>query len=161
MRSLMILAAGGLFAMQIPPAGAQSTSTTALAAQVAAEGRIVELVRAFVNAQHDFDLDRIKALTSDDYVEISPLGDVDPRDKMLGYYAPDKKVSAPAIKLGEATVTMVGDRGAIILTTVSYDIAVPGQPMRTTSLRAVFAAERMGNVWKLVSAQYTPVRSKG
>ena len=159
MRQIPGLAIAVLVAAYPVPGAAQS-SPNALADQVRTSGQIVELVRSFINAQHDFDLDRIKALTSDDYVEVSPLGDVDPREKMLSFYAPDKKVAAPPIRMDDATVTMVGDRGAIILTTVSYDIAVPGQPARTASLRAVFVAERTGTVWKLVSAQYTPVRPK-
>jgi ketosteroid isomerase-like protein len=152
------LAVMGIAAAQPLPASAQSN--TALARLVAKQGPVVEAVRAFITAQHDFDLAKVKALTTDDYVEISPLGEVDPREKMLGFYTPDKKVAAPALQMGDATVTMVGDRAAVVVTSMSYDIAGPGQPARTVSLRAVFVAERTGGVWKFVSAQYTPIRAK-
>ena len=152
------LAAIGLVILQPLPALAQSN--TALARLVARQGPIVEAVRAFVAAQHDFDLAKITALTADDYVEISPLGEVDPRDKMLGFYVPDKKVAAPAVTMGDATITMLDDRAAIVVTSISYDIAPPGQAARTISLRAVFVARRADGGWKLVSAQYTPIRPK-
>lgn len=158
MSRMIWLAIMGVVAAQPLPAKAQSNAT--LAKMVAKQGPIVEAVRAFINAQHDFDLAKITASTTDDYVEISPLGEVDPRDKMLGFYAPDKKVAAPALQIGDATVTLVGDRAAFVVTSVSYDIASAGQPSRTVSLRAVFMVERVGGVWKLASAQYTPIRAK-
>lgn len=158
MARMMWLAVTSLIAAQPLPALAQST--TALAKAVAAQGPIVATVDAFITAQHDFDLAKITALTTEDYVEISPLGGVDPRERMLGFYAPDKKVAGPAITMGDTTVRMVGDRAAIVVTTVSYAITPPGQPPRTVSLRAVFVAQRAGTGWKLASAQYTPIRPK-
>lgn len=158
MSRMIWLTMTGLMAVQPLPAMAQSTA--ALAKVVATQGPIVEAVRAFVTAQHDFDLAKITALTTDDYVEVSPLGEVDPRDKMLGFYAPDKKVAGPAITMGDATVRMIGDRAAIVVISVSYDITPPGQPPRTVSLRAAFVAQRIGGGWKLASAQYTPIRAK-
>lgn len=158
MSRMVWLAFIGVVAAQPLPATPQSNA--ALANVVAKEGPIVEAVHVFINAQHDFDLAKITASTTDDYVEISPLGEVDPRAKMLGFYAPDKKVAAPAILIGDATVTMVGDRAAFVVTSISYDMPGAGQPSRTVSLRAAFVVERVGGVWKLASAQYTPIRAK-
>ena len=155
-RAWLIIAS--IAAFQPLPTIAQSN--TELAALVARQGPVVELVHAFIKAQHDFDLAKIAALTVEDYAEISPLGEVDPRDKMFGFYAPDKKTAGPALQIGATTVTMVGERAALAVTSITYDVASPGQPTRTISLRAAFVAERTGSGWKLVSAQYTPIRTR-
>ena len=98
-------------------------------------------------------------LTTDDYVEISPIGEIDPRDKMLGFYDPAKKVEGPAMTVSDTNVRMVGRDTAIAVTTISYSL--PGKDgSRAVSIRAVFVAERDGRMWKLASAQYTPIRTK-
>ncbi|MBS0479690.1 MAG: nuclear transport factor 2 family protein [Proteobacteria bacterium] len=142
------------------PLPAMAQSTADLARLVAEQGPIVEAVRTFITAQHDFDLATIERMTAEDYVEISPLGEVDPRAKMLGFYTPDKKVAAPAMQIGDSVVTMIDDRAAVVTTSVSYGVGTAGEPPRTLALRAVFVARRVAKVWKLVSAQYTPIRSK-
>lgn len=142
------------------PVAADAKALSALAGQVGEAGRVVQLVEAFTKAQHDFDQARLRALTADDYVEISPIGEVDPRDKMLGFYAPANKVDGPAMTLSDTNVRMAGPDAAIAVTMISYSIPGKDGP-RTVAMRAVFVAQRDGRTWKLASAQYTPIRTKG
>ena len=148
-----LIAAGG-------EAPADAKSNMVLAGQVRAAGEVQRLIDAFTKAQRDFDQARLRALTTDGYVEISPIGEVDPRDKMLGFYAPANKVDAPAMTLSDISVRMVGRDTAVAITTIFYSVPTKDGP-RTVSMRAVFVAAHEGRSWKLGSAQYTPVRTKG
>lgn len=123
---------------------------------------LVTLVGDFVHAQLAFDVPRLTALTTADYLEISPVGEVDGREKMLGFYAPANKTSAPSIEVLEPLVRIFGDT-AIIVVRLSYTMSVPGrapdQPPRVMALRASFVARRDAGRWKLASAQYTGIRA--
>ena len=58
---------------------------------------VLNLVRQHVAAQTQFDVPALAALTADNYVEVSPMGEVDTREKMLAFYAPEKKTATPVI----------------------------------------------------------------
>jgi hypothetical protein len=141
------------------PAPADTKSIAAVAGHVREAGQVLQLVEAFTRAQHDFDQARLRALTTDDYMEISPIGEVDPRDKMLGFYDPAKKVDGPAMTVSDTTVRMVGRDVSIAVTKISYSLPANDGP-RAVAMRAVFVARRDGLTWKLASAQYTPIRAK-
>ncbi|MDQ1523675.1 MAG: hypothetical protein QOE47_1599, partial [Pyrinomonadaceae bacterium] len=55
------------------------------------EDEILNLVRQLAAAQKDYDAAKLDEILAPDYVEISPAGEVDPRAKVLSFYAPDKK----------------------------------------------------------------------
>lgn len=141
------------------PAGAADRLPASATKQIQLSIEVVDLVQAFMKAQHDFDQAALRALTADSYAEISPIGELDPRDKMLGFYDPAKKIDGPAMTLSDTTVRAVGRDGAVLVTTISYQLPTK-DGLRTVSLRAGFVAQRIGGAWKLVSAQYTPIRAK-
>lgn len=123
-----------------------------------ADNALVELVRSFVEAERAYDQEKIATLVTQDYAEVSPLGDVDTHDAFLGFYAADKKRPVPVTKLSEPLVRSYGDAASIILR-LSFDLpAPPAQPPRTVSMRASFLAVRSGAGWKIAAAQYTPIR---
>ena len=113
---------------------------------------VTDLVRKFLDAQSRHDVPALRSLTAEQFVEISPLGEVDPREKMLGFYAGEASPTRPAIALDEREVRIVGD-SAIVTVKLSFNVG--GQ---TRSLRAGFVAHKDGVQWKLVSAQHTPMR---
>lgn len=122
----------------------------AIAAPAPAPTTPAALASAYVAAQHDFDAAALGALTAPDFVEISPVGEVDPRDAVLGFYAADKRRPAPPMMLTEQSVRSFGDTG-IVTARLSFG---PG------AVRVVYVAQRGKDGWKLVSAQYTPIRAK-
>jgi ketosteroid isomerase-like protein len=128
------------------------------AAQAATDAAppITELVQRFTNAQAAMDASTLAALTADYYVEVSPVGEVDPREKMLTFYVKDEKRVLPAMKIEDSTTRVLGDT-AIVIAKITYSHVIEGQP-RAFSLRSTFVAEKIGGAWKLVSAQYTPIR---
>ena len=116
-----------------------------------------DLVQRFTAAQQNMDVPTLQALTAENYVEVSPLGEVDPREKMLTFYVKkDDKQVLPATTVDEMTTRLLGD-AAVVIAKVSYASVIEGQS-RTFSLRSTFVAEKRNGVWKLVSAQYTPIR---
>lgn len=117
---------------------------------------VTDLIQRFTEAQGKMDADTLKALTADNYIEVSPLGEVDPRDKMLTFYVKDEKRVSPALTIEEITPRLLGNT-AVVIAKVSYTSAVEGQN-RTFSLRTTFVAQKISNAWKMVSVQYTPIR---
>lgn len=120
-------------------------------------GQVNDLVKRFTEAQQKMDVPTLQALTAENYVEVSPLGEVDTRERMLTFYVKkDEKQALPALTVEDSTARLLGDT-AVVIAKVSYASVVEGQN-RTFSLRTTFVAEKRNGVWKLVSAQYTPIR---
>jgi hypothetical protein len=82
-------------------AGCSMAAQVALAAP--AEDEVKTLVRRFTAAQSGFDAATLKTLTADNYIEISPLGEVDPREKMLSFYG---KKDKPRPEIGVLAVSL-------------------------------------------------------
>ncbi|WP_432381329.1 nuclear transport factor 2 family protein [Duganella sp. P38] len=120
------------------------------------ESQLVTLVQRHAQAQSTFDQATLKAVTAEDYVEISPVGEVDSRAKMLSFYTPEQKRPAPQLQVDETVVRRSGDT-ALISARLSYTINQDGAP-RGFALRAGYAARLIDQQWLLVSAQYTAIR---
>jgi ketosteroid isomerase-like protein len=113
---------------------------------------VTDLVRKFYDAQINHDPDVLRAITSEQYVEISPLGDVDPRERMIGFYVKDPaRVPSPAT-VDERTVRVFGDSAMV---TMKVTLTINGQPR---SMRSSYLAHKEGAEWKIISAQHTPIR---
>lgn len=131
------------------PASSQATNQDAA---------LTSLVDSFTRAQREYNQPKLAALTTPDYVEVSPIGDVDTRDEMLGFYAPDKKRASPELVISERLTRRQGDT-ALVLAKLSFAAPGPGGVARMVALRASFVARRTGRIWRLAAAHYTPVRS--
>src|ERR1044072_444020 len=55
------------------------------------------LVRQMTDAQAAYDAATLDKIFTADYIEISPVGEFDPREKVLGFYKPEMK--PPAYKM--------------------------------------------------------------
>ncbi|MED5593953.1 nuclear transport factor 2 family protein [Janthinobacterium sp. P210006] len=119
------------------------------------DAAVLNLVRQHVAAQASFDAPALAALTADNYAEVSPLGDVDTREKMLAFYAPEKKSAAPVIAVEEPFVRVAGDT-AVLIARLAVTVQAGGQ-QRNMALRASYVAKKEGAAWKLLSAQYTGI----
>lgn len=137
-------------------AGALACLPITVAHAATPEQSVSELVQRFTTAQGTFDRTALEALTTENYIEISPLGEIDPRAKMLSFYVKHDDKPLPAISVDEITSRVLGNT-AIVLAKVSYAMTVGGQT-RTASLRSSFVAQQQDGAWKLISAQYTPIR---
>lgn len=130
-------------------------------AQSPAEAQIAAVVQSLVAAQENFDVPRMEPLLAPDYIEISPVGEVDPRAKVLGFYAPDKKPAAgtvPHLVLDELNTRIAGDT-AVTIARVRFTPPGAAQPAGA-GMRVVFVLRASGGQWRVVSSQYTPIRLK-
>lgn len=132
---------------------------TSARAQTPRPGAYIEvLLNQFVDAQLRFDVPQLDAVLAPDYVEISPVGEVDPRAKVLSFYAPDKKTGAPpAATLDEISTRVSGDTG-VTIARLTYTMKAPDGSTAERSMRCVFVTRIIETRWKLVSTQYTPIR---
>lgn len=130
--------------------------STGAAYAAPADTELVALVQRYANAQSNFDQAAIRAATDEQFVEISPVGEVDSREKVLSFYAPDQKRPGPQLQIDEPAVRIFGDT-AVISTRLSYSLNQGGQA-RNFAMRAGYVARLVNNRWLLISAQYTGIR---
>jgi ketosteroid isomerase-like protein len=139
--------------MRIPSSIVAPVALLAAASAASAQdAAILALVDRFEEARLRFDPVALAATLAPDYEEISPVGTVDPRAAVLGFYAPAARRPGPAMTADE---TVVRARGDTALVTRRQSIALPGGTTR--SIRVRYVARRHGGRWQLVSAQYTPI----
>lgn len=122
-----------------------------------ASTEVTGVVQRFIQAQKSYDPPTLKELTADNYVEVSPLGEIDTRDAMLGFYDPAQKVDVPSASVSDQSIRIFGDT-AIDIAAIKYEVAVSGKPSHDVMIRATFVAVRQQGVWKLASAQYNTIQ---
>lgn len=122
------------------------------------EGDPSDVVSAFTQAQSMFNQAALAKLTTDDYFEISPVGEVDPKDKVLSFYPPGKREAGPPATLTETTTRRTTPGEALVVTGVKFPER-RGRP--AFRMRATFLLRSVAGAWKIFFAQYTPVRSPG
>lgn len=135
-----------------------ATAMTPVAGQATDVAAVAELVNKFTQAQVQKDALALRALTAEQYVEISPLGEVDAREKMLSFYVKDAAYVPPAVTLDERTVSLLGDT-AVIVARLNFTMSQAGQT-RSFAMRSSYVAHKDAGQWKLVSMQATPIRPK-
>jgi uncharacterized protein (TIGR02246 family) len=118
---------------------------------------VTALIHRFIRAQQSFDPAALKAATTENYIEVSPLGEVDKRDAVLGFYDPAHRVDVPSASISGDSFRIFGDT-AIDIAAITYTVAETGKPSHDVRMRATFVAVRQQGVWKLVSAHYTTIR---
>ncbi len=118
------------------------------AAQVA---ELQALARRYVEAQFTFDPATLARVTAPQFVEVSPKGEVDAREAVLGFYAADRKTAAPPHQVIEQAVRLTGSTAVITQT-----LEMGSGPRRLRMTQALSASWVEGR-WQLTSSQTTPV----
>ena len=96
-----------------------------------------------------------------DYIEISPLGEIDRREKVLGFYNAEAKTAAADVKASvDATEVLIRsyDEFAIVIARLNYKMTAGGKELPPRSIRATYVMRKDGKTWKIASAQYTGIR---
>ena len=117
---------------------------------------LTELIEQLTDAQGSFDVATLDRIFTSDYIEISPAGEFDPRDKVLGFYKPEMKPPAnalPKVELSEHSIRRNGNH-AIVIVKITYTMGTA--PPR--SMRATFVCRKEKSSWKIASSQYTGIR---
>jgi uncharacterized protein (TIGR02246 family) len=119
------------------------------------------LVKQMTVAQSAYDAATLDKIFASDYIEISPVGEFDPREKVLGFYKPELK--PPAGKMSATTEAdefsiRVYDKFAVVIARFNYTITSEGKTMPPRSIRATLVCRKEKGAWKIVSTQYTGIR---
>jgi uncharacterized protein (TIGR02246 family) len=130
-------------------------------AQTKEDAALKSLVKQMTDAQQNYDAAALDKVLTADYIEISPVGEFDPREKVLGFYKPELK--PPADKM-TATLEMtdfsirVYDKFAVVIVRLNYTITSAGKTLPPRSMRATIVGRKEKGAWKIASAQYTGIR---
>ena len=132
------------------------TITPAQAATPAAETSAAQLAQDYVRATSGFDQALLQQILAPDYQEISPVGEVDARDKVISFYPAAAKAKAPPVTpvLSELTSRVYGE--ALVISTGKLTYSFAGTP-HSRSMRVQFVSALQQNRWQLVSAQFTGI----
>lgn len=124
----------------------------------ATEKELVAVIEQMVAAQQNFDSAALGQVLTADYVEVSPVGEVDEREKVLAFYAPEAKgkTPLPTITVTEPHFRIQAD-SAVVIVRENIEIKV-GEQARTMALRAGFTLRKENGKWLVASAQYTGIR---
>jgi ketosteroid isomerase-like protein len=123
---------------------------------------LTELVKQMVNAQTNFDTPTLEKIYAADFIEISPVGEVDPREKTIGFYKPEANPDRDKMK---STVTTdefsirTYNNFAIVIARITFAQTGSAPPARPPfSLRVTLVCRKEKGSWKINSAQYTGIR---
>lgn len=139
---------------------------SAPAVEPAAERELIAAAQAMFDAQMNFDLKALDAILAPDYVEISPIGDVDERAEVMSFYTPEAKAQMQAggmdivsTVMSEPRVRIYGDQAIV----VSKDVAtlkVKGVEQQRPA-RVLFHFRKLAGKWLLQSSQFTWIKPGG
>lgn len=112
-------------------------------------------------AQADYDAGALDRLFTEDFIEVSPAGEFDPRDKVISFYSADSKAKAGGaeIRIDEnfRSIRVYGNT-AIVIAELSYFITQQGKTMPPRKMMITIVGRKAKGKWKIASAQYTGVR---
>jgi hypothetical protein len=129
---------------------------------VKTETELKALVKQMTDAQVRYDTITLDKIFTNDYIEISPVGEFDPREKVLGFYTPEAKS-----KMGGAEATVETDdfsirsydKFAIVIARFSFTRKIAGElPRPPFNIRATLVCRKEKGVWKIATASYTGIR---
>ncbi len=131
-----------------------------------AERQLIEASRAMFDAQSKFDLAALDAILAPDYVEISPIGDVDERAEVMSFYTPEAKAQMHAAGMELVSTAMVEPRvrvygeQAIVVSKNTATLKVKGVEQQRPA-RVLFHFRKLGGKWLLQSSQFTWIKPGG
>lgn len=136
-------------------------SSVSIFAQSKDDESLKALVKKFTDAQQNYQPEVLDKILTADYIEISPVGEFDPREKVLGFYKlelkpPAEKMTAKT-DVSDFSIRNYG-KFAIVIATFNYAITSEGKQLPPRSIRATIVCRKDKNDWKIASAQYTGIR---
>jgi ketosteroid isomerase-like protein len=120
---------------------------------------VIAIAKQAAAAQESYDTVTLERVYASDYIEISPKGEIDEREKAIGFYKVDDveatKAKTPNFILDEFKVRHYG-KFAIVIAKFSVGSKTdPSQETRAVG-RVVYALRKEKGEWKIYSAQFTP-----
>jgi ketosteroid isomerase-like protein len=129
------------------------------AAQTKQEAEVINIARQAVEAQQNYDPATLEKLYASDYIEISPKGEIDPREKAIGFYkvadVEKEKARTPKYILDDFKVRHYG-KFALIISRFSIASKTASERPPTNVGLVLYAMRKEKGDWKIYSAQFTP-----
>lgn len=123
--------------------------------QTAPKG-LLDTIHGYAKALQESDADVLERLLADDYTEVSPLGELDSRAKVIQSYRDQARQGRPNLKIAvEEPQVRTYERVALVV--VRLTMTFPSTPAR--SIRTVLVARIQAGNWRLCSVQFTPIRT--
>lgn len=113
------------------------------------------LVESHVKAQVSFDKAALARLTHSQYFEISPVGEFDTRDKMLGFYDSPRNRPGPEVSLQDWEYRQFGLQ-VMVSAKLVFTMRV-GEQTREFAMRGTYSLCDEAGKLKICSATYTPI----
>lgn len=136
--------------------------TAVAAAGDPAEATLVQRANALVAAQLAFDQPALEGLLAADYLEVSPVGDVDTRAEVIGFYSAEAKARAdaapkPIDAVLDDVQVRVDDDAATLIARETIRMPSPEGP-RAIAMRVQFQFRLVEGQWRIATTQYTGIR---
>jgi uncharacterized protein (TIGR02246 family) len=125
------------------------------------EASLKALIDQMTTAQSSYDTTTLESIFTADYIEISPVGEFDPRAKVIGFYGPEAKAAMNGMSVTAEedfrSIRLYGDT-AVVIAELSFLMSKDGKsaPPRKMMLTTVCRKEK--GKWKIASTQYTGIR---
>ena len=120
---------------------------------------VIAVAKKAVEAQENYDPAGLEKIYASDYVEISPKGEIDVREKAIGFYKVDDvekaKSRTPKYILDEFKVRHYG-KYAMIISRFSISMKNDTSKPPTAVGLVLYALRKEKGAWKIYSAQFTP-----
>src|SRR5215217_5236707 len=119
------------------------------------------IVKQMLDAQTAYDAAVLDKIYTADFIEISPLGEFDTRDKVLGFYKPELRPDPAKVNVvvdaSEFSIRNY-DKAAIVITKLTFQMTAQGQQIPPRNMRAMLVFRKENGTWKIASTQYTGIR---
>lgn len=136
-------------------------AAVSVAAQGSDDSAFKTIVKQMTDAQADYDAAALDKLYTADFIEISPAGEFDPREKVLRFYRPELKPDPAkmvvAVDASEYSIRNYG-KTAVVIAKLTFNITANGVAIPPRSMRATIVFRNARGTWKIASAQYTGIR---
>lgn len=113
------------------------------------------LVESHVKGQVNFDKAALARVTHSQYFEISPVGEFDTREKMLGFYDAPRNGPGPEVSILDWEYRQFGPQGVVSAKLVFKMRA--GEQIREFAMRGTYLLCDEAGQLKICSANYTPM----
>jgi ketosteroid isomerase-like protein len=140
-----------------------ATDRAGTAAQAKPDADVVAAeTRRYFDAVRRNDAATLESLFAADYLEVSPLGQVDKRAQVIGFYKTAARAQSgqaselAAVALDDLSVRVFGDV-VVVVVRESFTLQDAGTPV-VRPIRSTLVWRRMGGTWWLVSSHHTAIR---
>jgi hypothetical protein len=122
---------------------------------------VTALLKEFIEARKNYDAEKLSRLLSVDYVEISLLGELDSREKVLNNFTLNRKPKSASVDIDtndpeETTIRIYGD--VAIVTTRKSVVVKDAKRQVKRAFWCMFVCRKNEGKWQLVSAQFTETK---